>query len=95
MFTGIKAVRFGGSITGNSWLFCTPHSYYYTSDKLKVRESPEIGWFVEHLKEFIIRSPEEALALLAAGDKRKHVSESKYNHLWDIKLTKMSWGLLV
>lgn len=33
--------------------------------------------FVEGLKEFLVKSPEEALAFMAAGERRKHIAESE------------------
>lgn len=47
-------------------------------DRLRLRETPQTGWFIEGLKEFLVRSPEEALALMAAGERRKHIAESKH-----------------
>ena len=47
------------------------------SRELRVRQSPKTGWFVEGLREFLIRTPEEAMRFLASGDKRKHTAESK------------------
>jgi len=47
------------------------------SRELRVRQSPKTGWFVEGLREFLIRTPEEAMRFLASGDKRKHTAESE------------------
>ena len=49
--------------------------------ELRIRESPKTGWFVEGLREFLVRNPEEAMTFLASGEKRKHTAESKTLHL--------------
>lgn len=33
---------------------------------------------MEGLKEFLVKSPEEALAFMAAGERRKHIAESEW-----------------
>jgi hypothetical protein len=58
-------------------------SEYGTEKELRIRESPKTGWFVEGLREFLVRTPEEAMRFLARGESKKHTAESESSEPFD------------
>lgn len=49
------------------------------SQNLNIRESKSKGIFIENLREEIVRSPEQCMSLLAAGESHRHISATTFN----------------
>lgn len=49
------------------------------SQNLNIRESKTRGIFIESLREEIVRSPEQCMSLLAAGESHRHISATTFN----------------
>jgi hypothetical protein len=63
--SAISAGNSGGALTSSS---STPQNVM--DDNLPIREDPNRGFYVEGLQEYVVRSYEEAEALLNLGKRR-------------------------
>lgn len=51
----------------------------FETDKLKLRGSVKTGWYLEGLKERPVKSPDDVLRLLVAGEQHRHVGQTNMN----------------